>query len=249
MNSKTMIEVSDLQRSLPMGERELAVLRGLSFSVATGEWVALTGPSGSGKSTLLGLLAGIDRPTKGSVKVDGVEISALPESRLAQFRNEKIGIIFQSFHLIQSMTALENVAAPLYIGPQRRKAHDLAGRMLAQVGLGGRMDHLPGQLSGGEQQRVAIARALVGGPGVLLADEPTGNLDSATSKQVLTLIREMRGIYNLTVVMVTHDPNVARYADRQIHLMDGRLVNDGQPRDSLPASPAAAAAALPGEAL
>ncbi|TLN05353.1 ABC transporter ATP-binding protein, partial [bacterium] len=196
MNSKTMIEVSDLQRSLPMGERELAVLRGLSFSVATGEWVALTGPSGSGKSTLLGLLAGIDRPTNGVVKVDGVEISALPESRLAQFRNEKIGIIFQSFHLIQSMTALENVAAPLYIGPQRRKAHDLAGRMLAQVGLGGRMDHLPGQLSGGEQQRVAIARALVGGPGVLLADEPTGNLDSATSKQVLTLIREMRAIYN-----------------------------------------------------
>jgi putative ABC transport system ATP-binding protein len=245
MDSKTMIQVKDLYRSLPLGGRELAVLRGLSFSVATGEWVALTGPSGSGKSTLLGLLAGIDRPTRGSVLVDGVEISALPESRLAQFRNEKIGIIFQAFHLIQSMTALENVAAPLYIGPRRRKAHDLAGRMLAQVGLGGRMDHLPRQLSGGEQQRVAIARALVGGPCVLLADEPTGNLDSATSKQVLTLIREMRAVYNLTVVMVTHDPNVAHYADRQLHLSDGQLVNEARPRDLSPAL--AAAAVFPGE--
>ncbi|GAP12660.1 ABC-type antimicrobial peptide transport system, ATPase component [Longilinea arvoryzae] len=235
MNSKNIIEVTDLQRSLPMGGRELVVLRGISFSVAEGEWVALTGPSGSGKSTLLGLLAGIDRPTRGSVRVDGVEISALPEARLAHFRNEKIGIIFQAFYLIQSMNALENAAAPLYIGPKRRQAHELAERMLTQVGLGGRLDHLPNQLSGGEQQRVAIARALVGGPRVLLADEPTGNLDSATSAQVLQLIREMRRALNLTVVMVTHDPRVALCADRQLHLCDGRLVADPAQRDFGPA--------------
>ncbi len=240
MDSKNMIEVNNLHRSLPMGgrgivqvpdspdecRRELSVLRGLTFEVAAGEWVALTGPSGSGKSTLLGLLAGIDRPTRGSVRVDGIEISRMPETRLARFRNEKIGIIFQAFYLLQSMNALENVAAPLYIGPLRRKAHALAEHMLAQVGLAGRLDHLPYQLSGGEQQRVAIARALVTSPRVLLADEPTGNLDSAAGAQVLSLIRDMRSALNLTVVMVTHDPQVARYADRQLHLMDGRLVGD-----------------------
>jgi putative ABC transport system ATP-binding protein len=226
MKSNTMIEVTDVHRSLPMGGRELVVLRGLSFEVAAGEWVALSGPSGSGKSTLLGLLAGIDRPTRGSIRLDGIEISALSEARLARFRNEKIGIIFQAFYLIQSMNALENVAAPLYIGPRRRQAHELAHNMLAQVGLDGRLDHLPHQLSGGEQQRVAIARALVAGPSVLLADEPTGNLDSATSAQVLSLIREMHASFNLTVVMVTHDPKVARYADRQLHLIDGQLMPD-----------------------
>jgi putative ABC transport system ATP-binding protein len=226
MDSKKMIEVTDLHRSLPMGERELAVLRGLTFEVAAGEWVALTGPSGSGKTTLLGLLAGIDRPTRGSVRVDGIEISRMPETLLARFRNEKIGIIFQSFYLLQSMSALENVAAPLYIGSLYRRAHALAAHMLAQVGLASRLDHLPNQLSGGEQQRVAIARALVASPRVLLADEPTGNLDSATGAQVLSLIRDMRAALNLTVVMVTHDPQVARYADRQLHLMDGRLVSD-----------------------
>jgi putative ABC transport system ATP-binding protein len=227
MDSKMMIEVNDLHRSLPLKERELAVLRDISFEVAAGEWVALTGPSGSGKSTLLGLLAGIDRPTRGSVRVDGMEISSLPEARLARVRNEKIGIIFQAFYLIQSMNALENVAAPLYISPLRRRAHELAQEMLDRVGLSGRLDHLPNQLSGGEQQRVAIARALVAGPRVLLADEPTGNLDSATSAQVLGLIRDMRDALNLTIVMVTHDPQVAGYADRQLHLLDGRLVNDG----------------------
>lgn len=225
MDSATMIEITDLHRSLPLGGRELAVLRGISFTVGAGEWVALTGPSGSGKSTLLGLLAGIDQPTRGSVQVDGLEISSMPEARLARVRNEKIGIVFQAFYLINSMNALENTAAPLYIGPKRRQAHTLARQMLELVGLGDRLDHLPHQLSGGEQQRVAIARALVNGPRVLLADEPTGNLDSATSAQVLALIREMRAALRLTVVMVTHDPQVASYADRQLHLVDGRLAN------------------------
>lgn len=252
MDSKIMIAVSDLYRSLPMGGRgpaktpktpaggrgtvqapntpaggrELPVLRGISFEVAAGEWVALTGPSGSGKSTLLGLLAGIDRPTRGSVCIDGVEISSLPEAQLARFRNQQIGIIFQAFYLIQSMNALENVAAPLYISPLRGKAHQLAYHMLSQVGLENRLDHLPNQLSGGEQQRVAIARALVNHPSILLADEPTGNLDSATSAQVLALIRDLRALFDLTVVMVTHDPQVARYADRQLYLKDGQLIND-----------------------
>ncbi len=229
--------------------RELSVLRGLSFEIAAGEWVALTGPSGSGKSTLLGLLAGIDRPTRGSVWVDGIEISNLSEARLARVRNEKIGIIFQAFYLIQSMNALENVAAPLYIGPHRRKAHELADHMLAQVGLTGRLDHLPYQLSGGEQQRVAIARALVTGPRILLADEPTGNLDSATSAQVLSLIRDMREVLNLTVVMVTHDPQVARYADRQLHLIDGRLVTGPLQPSYPPTIPGTSVTAYPKDLL
>jgi len=227
MQTQPMIQVSGLQRSLTTGGRELCVLRDLSFDVERGEWVALTGPSGSGKSTLLGLLAGIDRPTRGSVTLEGVQISSLSEARLARLRNEKIGIVFQSFYLIASMTALENVAAPLYISSQRRQAQRVAMNLLEQMGLGDRAHHLPHQLSGGEQQRVAIARALANGPRVLLADEPTGNLDSATSAQVLALIRDLRRTYDLTVVMVTHDPGVAAYADRQLHIKDGRLEGMG----------------------
>jgi len=227
MQTQPMIQVSGLQRSLTTGGRELCVLRDLSFDVERGEWVALTGPSGSGKSTLLGLLAGIDRPTRGSVTLEGTQISSLSEARLARLRNEKIGIVFQSFYLIASMTALENVAAPLYISSQRRQAQRVAMNLLEQMGLGDRAHHLPHQLSGGEQQRVAIARALANGPRVLLADEPTGNLDSATSAQVLALIRDLRRTYDLTVVMVTHDPGVAAYADRQLHIKDGRLEGMG----------------------
>ena len=235
MNPQNLIEVVDVHRNLPVGGRILGVLNGVTFNVAAGEWVALTGPSGSGKSTLLGLLAGIDRPTSGSVFLEGIEISALPEAKLAQVRNRKIGIVFQAFNLIASMNVLENVAAPLYIGPHRRNARELARKMLAQVGHTDRLDHLPHQLSGGEQQRVAIARALVGGPSLLLADEPTGNLDSATSTQVLSLIRDMHRELNLTVVMVTHDPQVAAYADRQIHLRDGRLVDELPVFENIPA--------------
>lgn len=230
MQTQPMIQVSGLQRSLTTGGRELCVLRDLSFDVERGEWVALTGPSGSGKSTLLGLLAGIDRPTRGSVTLDGTQISSLSEARLARLRNEKIGIVFQAFYLIASMTALENVAAPLYIGSQRRQAQRIAFNLLEQMGLGDRAHHLPHQLSGGEQQRVAIARALANGPRVLLADEPTGNLDSATSAQVLALIRDLRRTYDLTVVMVTHDAGVAACADRQLHIKDGQLQDVGVPQ-------------------
>jgi putative ABC transport system ATP-binding protein len=228
MADNKIIQVENITRHLPQGGRELHILNGVTFAVETGAWLALTGPSGSGKSTLLGILAGIDRPSGGKVYLDGTEISALPEGRLARLRNEKLGVVFQSFHLIPTMTALENVESPLYIHPQRRHARAMAANMLEQVGLGERMDHFPHQLSGGEQQRVAIARALVCGPEILLADEPTGNLDTATSKQVLDLLRQLRSQLGLTVIMVTHDLAIAARADRRLHIVDGRLV-DGQP--------------------
>lgn len=226
MQNSTAVQVEDVHRTLTLAGRDLHVLRGISFSVPSGDWVALTGPSGSGKSTLLGILAGIDSPTRGNVWVDGVEISTLREGRLAKVRNEKIGIVFQSFNLIPSMTAQENVEAPLYICPRRREARSLARDMLVQVGLAERLDHLPHQLSGGEQQRVAIARALVTGPRLLLADEPTGNLDSATSHQVLGLLHELREQFNLTVIMVTHDQQIADHADHALHIVDGQLVTE-----------------------
>jgi putative ABC transport system ATP-binding protein len=231
VSQSTIIQVDNVQRRLSLygGSRELNILNGISFTVESGEWLALSGPSGSGKSTLLGILAGLDRPTGGKVTLEGIEITAQPERGLARLRNEKVGVVFQAFHLIPTMTALENVEAPLYIHPRRRNARALAANMLVQVGLGERMDHLPHQLSGGEQQRVAIARALVCEPRILLADEPTGNLDSASSKQVLDLIHQLRDLYELTVVMVTHDLTVAARANRRLHMVDGRMVNAAPP--------------------
>ena len=220
-----LIQTQDLHRSLPLGSQQLHILRGLTFNVEDGEWIALTGPSGSGKSTLLGLLAGVDRPSSGQLFLDGTDISRLPEKQLARLRNEKIGLVFQAFNLIPTMTALENVAVPLYISPKRHQARKLARGMLERVGLGARLDHLPHQLSGGEQQRVAIARALVTSPRLLLADEPTGNLDSVTGEQVLSLVTELHRQLNLTVVMVTHDADVARHADRELHMVDGVFVS------------------------
>ncbi len=225
----TIITVENIHRNLPQGGRELRILNGISFTVDVGSWLTLTGPSGSGKSTLIGILAGIDRPSSGKVFIEGMEVSALPEGQLARIRNQKIGVVFQSFHLIPTMTALENVEAPLYIHPQRMHARSMATNMLEQVGLQERMSHFPHQLSGGEQQRVAIARALACGPEILLADEPTGNLDTATSKQVLDLIGQLRIQLGLTVIMVTHNLSVAGRADRCLHIVDGRIVNDEQP--------------------
>jgi putative ABC transport system ATP-binding protein len=224
MHTAPVLQAENVCRWLMFGQQKLHILRDVSLSVAEGEWVALTGPSGSGKSTLLGVLGGIDRPTSGWVRLDGLEISSMSETRLARIRNERVGIVFQSFHLIPTMTAQENVEAPLYVGHKRRHARPMAREMLERVGLGDRLHHLPHQLSGGEQQRVAIARALVGGPRLLLADEPTGNLDSVTGEQVLMLMRELRRQLGLTVVMVTHDAAVAAAADRRLYLADGRLV-------------------------
>jgi len=227
MSNNMIVRVENIQRHLVQAGRELRILNGISFEVETGSWLALSGPSGSGKSTLLGILAGIDRPSAGKVYINGTEISALPEGRLARLRNQKIGVVFQAFHLIPGMTALENVEAPLYIHPQRRNARAMAVKMLEQVGLAERIGHFPHQLSGGEQQRVAIARALVCGPALLLADEPTGNLDTSTSKQVLDLLQQLRGPFGLTVVMVTHDLAIAARAERRQQIVDGRLVEPG----------------------
>jgi putative ABC transport system ATP-binding protein len=224
MTDTPILVAREITRSLPFDHQTLPILKGLSLTIDRGEWVALTGPSGSGKTTLLGILAAIDHPTAGEVILEGQAIHNLPETKLARLRNEKIGIVFQAYNLIPTMSAQENVEAPLYIGPRRKQAARIAGEMLDLVGLGDRRRHLPHQLSGGEQQRVAVARALAGSPALLFADEPTGNLDSAAGRQVLDLISRLRRQFALTVVMVTHDAGVAAYADRRLHLVDGLFV-------------------------
>ncbi len=222
-----MIQVRDLVMRLPSGGRSLTILDAVTFDVKAGEVCAITGPSGSGKSTLVGLLAGLDRPTAGSIVVAGVELGRLGEDALARFRRETLGYVFQSFHLIPTLTAAENVAVPLEIAgapavPAR--VHEL----LAEVGLADRGHHYPVQLSGGEQQRVALARAVALRPKLLLADEPTGNLDSATGAQIIELLLALNRERGSTLVFVTHDEALARHAGRVIRLRDGRIVN-GQP--------------------
>jgi len=201
-------------------------LRGVSLTVDEGEFVAIQGPSGSGKSTLLHLLGTLDTPTEGQLRLLDTDVRSLRGDALADFRREHIGFVFQMFYLIPEMTALENVMLPL-LPYKRRAGFDVEGRarqLLERVGLGERLNHLPGQLSGGEQQRVALARALINRPTLLLADEPTGNLDSRAGEEVLNLIAEMRKEYGLTVVLVTHDDEVAARAGRVIRLRDGRVV-------------------------
>ena len=222
------IEAIGLTRSLPLGGESIPILKGVSFTVYSGEWIALTGPSGSGKSTLLGILAGLDSPTSGRILVDGADITRLGERAMARLRNQKIGVVFQSFNLIPSLTAQENVEAPLHVGSSRSNARDAAREVLGLVGLSDRLGHRPHQLSGGQQQRVAIARALVTRPALLIADEPTGNLDSTTGAQVLDLIESLRRELKFTVVVATHDPNVAARADRNLHMVDGLLTEPAQ---------------------
>jgi putative ABC transport system ATP-binding protein len=217
------IEAFDLTRALPLGGESVPILKGVSFTVDSGEWIALTGPSGSGKSTLLGILAGLDSPTSGRIVVEGIDVTRLSERAMARLRNEKIGVVFQSFNLISSLTAQENVEAPLHVGSSRSRARDAAREVLGLVGLSDRLGHRPHQLSGGQQQRVAIARALVTRPALLIADEPTGNLDSATGAQVLELLQALRRDLRFTVVVATHDPEVAARADRNLHMIDGLL--------------------------
>ena len=224
MKHTIMIQAINLHRWLKSDSQSLHILKGISFEIGRGEMVALTGPSGSGKSTLLGLLAGIDTPTEGQLVLDGVDITHMREGQLAKIRNQKIGIVFQSFNLVQGLTALENVELPLYISKSAQNARQLAQNMLELVGLSDRMSHHPYQLSGGQQQRVAIARALVTSPSVLLADEPTGNLDTQTGAQILELISELRSKLGLTALIVTHNSDVTAYADRTLHLVDGQLV-------------------------
>jgi putative ABC transport system ATP-binding protein len=222
--SFVMIRVRDLVMRLPSGGRSLTILDGITLDVATGELLAITGPSGSGKSTLLGLVAGLDRPSSGSIVVGGVDITRLDEDALARFRRETLGYVFQSYHLIPTLTAVENVAVPLEIaGAPNALAR--ARALLDDVGLGDRAYHYPVQLSGGEQQRAALARAVALDPGLLLADEPTGNLDSATGTRIIELLLELRRRRGATLVLVTHDDALARHADRVVVLRDGRVKN------------------------
>ncbi|MEM6327760.1 MAG: ABC transporter ATP-binding protein [Bacteroidota bacterium] len=224
--STPVLDVHDVTRTLSLGDTPVPILHGVTFSVEPGEWVAVTGPSGSGKSTLLGIVAGLDAPSSGRVVLDGVDVSSRSEGDLARIRNEKVGVVFQSFNLIPTLTAQENVEAPLYVGPHRREASRRARAVLDRVGLSDRLGHRPHQLSGGQQQRVAIARALVTEPAVVVADEPTGNLDATTSAAVLDLFADLRRDLGLTLFVVTHDPEVAARADRVIDLVDGRIATD-----------------------
>jgi putative ABC transport system ATP-binding protein len=220
-----MIMVHEVSMRLAAAGRPVDILAGVSLTVPARQFLAVAGPSGSGKSTLLGLLAGLDRPSAGRIEVAGVDITALDEDRLARFRRDTIGYVFQSFHLIPTLTALENVSLPLELcgdpDPLER-----ARALLAEVGLADRGRHYPVQLSGGEQQRVAVARAVARRPAVLLADEPTGNLDSVTGRQIVDLLVDLNRRLGSTLVLVTHDPALASHADRMVTLRDGRIVAD-----------------------
>jgi ABC-type lipoprotein export system ATPase subunit len=224
----TAIETQNLCREYRMGESIVRAVDGVSLHVEAGDFVALLGQSGSGKSSLLNLIAGLDSPTAGSVEVHGKDLAQLSRNDLANYRLRTVGIIFQSFNLIPSMTVLENVELPMrFAEVDRAKRKELSRQSLQRVGLGARLDHRPSQLSGGEQQRASIARALVNNPKLLLADEPTGNLDSRTGTEIMNLIRDISESLAMTVIMVTHERALAhRYARRLIFLADGKLIDD-----------------------
>ncbi len=218
-----MILLEDVHLTLASAAGAVNVLRGAALSVAAGETVSLVGPSGSGKSTLMMVIGGLERPSRGRVRVGGTDLAGLDEDALARFRRDAIGIVFQSFHLIPTMTALENVAIPLELAG-RADAFAEAGAQLASVGLAARALHYPGQLSGGEQQRVALARAFAAGPRLLLADEPTGNLDTATGRHIIDLMFALSAERGTTLLLITHDGDLARRCDRVLHMADGRIV-------------------------
>jgi putative ABC transport system ATP-binding protein len=220
-----MIELREVSKTVMSGAEPLTILHPLSLQIPHGEFVAIVGPSGSGKSTLLGLIAGLDAPTSGSVLIDNVDITRLGEDALAKLRGENIGFVFQFFHLIPSLTAYENVAVPMEIAGAA-DARVRAERLLDEVGLTGRSHHYPSQLSGGEQQRVALARALANDPPIVLADEPTGNLDSANGRHIMDLLRAIHDKRGTTIVLVTHDRELAEMADARLVLRDGRVVDN-----------------------
>jgi putative ABC transport system ATP-binding protein len=220
----TVVRTVNLTRRYEMGDAFVDALRGVDLSIARGEFVALVGPSGSGKSTVLNLVGGLDRPTSGQVWINGTELSASDERTLTRHRRQHVGFVFQSFNLLPRLTAEENVALPLMFGDVSEKERRARARaLLDRVGLAQRLEHRPTQLSGGEQQRVAIARALVGQPALLLADEPTGNLDTTTGAEIMALLKELNQEHGLTLLVVTHDAEVAAFADRVVKLRDGRV--------------------------
>jgi len=220
-----MIAIRNLSMRLSSGGREVFILNDITFEVPAKQFLAIVGPSGSGKSTLLGLIAGMDAPTAGTISLDGRDITALSEDELARLRREKVGYVFQSFHLIPTLTARENVAVPLELAGDP-EAEGRADALLRDVGLEARGHHYPAQLSGGEQQRVAVARAFANRPAILLADEPTGNLDTVTGQQVIDLLVRLNRDHGSTLVLVTHDQTLAAHADRIVRLLDGRIASD-----------------------
>ena len=219
----TVMDVRNITKTLPLGREHIDILKGISFRIMGGEFVAIVGPSGSGKSTLLGIIAGLDNPSTGQVLIDGVDITRMNEGKLAAVRNSKIGMVFQAYNLIPTLTAQENVEVPLYVGKHKGSPSTRAQELLGLVGLSHRLDHRPSQLSGGEQQRVAIARALATDPALVIADEPTGNLDARNGENVLKLIAELREQTGKTFIIATHDPVVASHADRAIRIVDGKI--------------------------
>jgi len=225
----TMVEVKNLEKSIRNGARTVEILKGISFTVPSGQFVAIMGSSGSGKSTLLGLLAGLDTPSAGEVRLNGTSISYLPEDKLARVRGKTVGFVFQSYQLVPTLTAFENVLLPYELNAESSNGndgHERAKELLTSVGLSDRFDHYPVQLSGGEQQRVALARAFILRPPIVLADEPTGNLDSTNGNHVLELLLHLNRTLGTTLVLVTHDPVLAAYADRRIVLRDGTVIAD-----------------------
>ena len=224
-NRPVVIRVKNLYKIYRVGDIKVRALDGLDFDIYKGEFVAIVGASGSGKSTLLNMLAGLEKPTKGEIEIGRVHIEKMTERQLVSFRREKVGFIFQAYNLLNTMNALENVALPLsFRGVSRRQRLKEARKYMDLVGVGGQARHMPNQMSGGQQQRVGIARALVVNPQIIFADEPTGNLDSKTTMEVLRLMQKIVREQNQTLVMVTHDNNLASYADRTIRIMDGRIV-------------------------
>lgn len=234
MSEEPLIVVSGLKRYFKMGDTLVKALDGVDLVVQKGEFLCLMGPSGSGKSTLLNLLGGLDNPDEGSIIVNGQEISKLDENELATYRQQQVGFVFQTFNLIPTLTALQNVEFPMiFAGVSRQERRERARKLLTEVGLDDRMDHKPTELSGGQQQRVAMVRGLINNPVILLGDEPTGNLDSKTGTEILEMLTELNN-NGQTLVLVTHDPRTAEYAARTINMLDGRIIDQTDQKRSVP---------------
>ena len=227
LRDRPIIEVHNLRKEYPVGDEKVVALKRINLCISRGEICCIFGTSGSGKSTLLNQLAGMEKPTRGSVKIGGVTVSELGEDELAAFRQRHLGFVFQSYNLLPGLTAAENAAMPLmFRGVPEKQREKAARQMLTRVGLGHRLDHFPNQMSGGQQQRVGIARAFIARPDVVFADEPTGNLDSHTTAKVMDMIKRFAGTFHQTIVLVSHDPDMASYADRIVTLKDGEIVSD-----------------------